>query len=453
MEKGIITAAEKQLCRDCVSHAIKVGASAIRISLSKSIQNSIAVLDGEIDRISYSEDRSVFLHVFAEGRYGTFSTNRLGKDELEEFIAQAVATTVLLVPDPCRRLPEAHLKAKGCSEGDELDLVDSGYSSITQEQKIAIAKACANPGVSVAQAYTVESVESEYSDSLDDNFMVDSDGFEGRHIESSFGFCSEVTVIDGEGNRYSGYQWTATPKFRDFHPENITAQAIEDAAAQIGPRNIKSGKYTVVVHAKAASRLIGPILSALDGNSIQQNFSFLGDRVGEKVFSDKMTLYDAATAKGKAGSRLFDTEGVATEDGPIIENGVVKKVFVNTYCACKTGMKQTVEGVSRPTLQPYICNSAEKEINLDDILASCGNGILVTGFNGGNCNQATGNFSFGIEGFLFQDGKIVHPTDEALMTGDMTSLWNSLLAVGSDARECARWQIPSLAFENIDINA
>ena len=99
------------------------------------------------------------------------------------------------------------------------------------------------------------------------------------------------------------------------------------------------------------------------------------------------------------------------------------------------------------------CLSEEFEINLPDILRICGSGIYVTGFNGGNCNPVTGDFSYGIEGFAFCNGKITHPIREMVVTGNMVSLWNSIIAAGSDARECTRWQIPTLAFDKADFSA
>ena len=166
-----------------------------------------------------------------------------------------------------------------------------------------------------------------------------------------------------------------------------------------------------------------------------------------------MTLMDMARTVGKNGSSLFDTEGVATKDAPIIEKGVVKQYFVNTYMSEKMGIAPTVEDISRPCLMPFIkgkdLQDGEKEVSLKDILKTARNGILVTGFNGGNCNPVTGDFSFGIEGFAFSDGKTVHPVKEMLITGNIMELWNSLTAAGSDARPSSRWQIPSLAFENV----
>ena len=89
------------------------------------------------------------------------------------------------------------------------------------------------------------------------------------------------------------------------------------------------------------------------------------------------------------------------------------------------------------------------------MLAGAGsmNGILITGFNGGNSNSATGDFSFGVEGFLFKDGRIVHPVREILITGNLLTLWNNLLAAGDDARTCKSKIIPTLAFKEVDFSA
>ena len=90
---------------------------------------------------------------------------------------------------------------------------------------------------------------------------------------------------------------------------------------------------------------------------------------------------------------------------------------------------------------------------LEDVLDVVQDGILVTGFNGGNSNPATGNFSYGIEGFLVRDGVIAHPVREMLITGNLIQLWNHLLLAADDARPCLSKLIPSLAFTDVDFSA
>ena len=86
-------------------------------------------------------------------------------------------------------------------------------------------------------------------------------------------------------------------------------------------------------------------------------------------------------------------------------------------------------------------------------MKECSKGILITGFNGGSCNAATGNFSYGAEGFLFEGGRVLYPVRRLVVTGNMKELFSRIVAAADDARECTRWQIPSLAFEDIEINA
>ncbi len=433
------------------------GAEAVRVNLNRNVSDSYTVLNGELDKVSHSADRSIYMYLYVDGRYGTFSTNRLEEKELEDFIGKAIGMVRMLGEDRCRQLPPPERTAKDAVTGNELGLYDEAYTGIDADMRLANAMKLSRFGeMSDASGnYRVISEECEYSCTIDDSYTADSQGFEGRHTETAFGTFSEITIEDSEGNKYSGYWWQTTPKAADTDFEGCSLKALKRAADQIGPKKRRSGKYRMVVDTNVASRLVSPLLTALSAGSIQQKMSFLEGSEGTKVFSEDMTLMDLARTPGKNGSRLFDTEGVATIDAPVVENGVVKRYFVDTYMSAKMGIPGTIEGISRPCLMPYVkdLESAEKEVSLEDILKLAGNGILVTGFNGGNCNPATGDFSFGIEGFAFAKGRITHPVREMLITGNMVGLWNSLLAAGTDARESSRWQIPSLAFENVSFSA
>ncbi len=455
----MITLNEIQIARHCITHAMAHGASAVRVNLNKSISDAYTILNGELDKVSHCADRSVFMYIYADNRYGTFSTNRLEEKELEDFIEKAIAMVRMLGEDTCRQLPDPSRTAKDALTGNELGLYDEEFMNIDADMKLSNAMSISRFEKLKAEAegYHVISEECEYSCSLDDSYTADSQGFEGRHTETAFGTFTEVTIEDPEGNKYSGYWWQTASKASEAELDTVSEKALERAVRQIGPQKRRSGRYRMVVDSTVSSRLVSPLLSALNASAIQQKMSFLEESVGKKIFDEGLTLMDLARTPGKNGSRLFDTEGVATVDAPIIENGVVKQYFVNTYSSLKMGIPPTIEGISRPCLMPFIkgkgLQSAEKEVSLEDILKLAGNGIWVTGFNGGNSNPVTGDFSFGIEGFAFAKGRITHPVREMLITGNLVELWNSLLAVGTDARPSSRWQIPTLAFENVSFSA
>ena len=454
----MITSEERNIARHCIEYAMSSGADGVRLSLNKNVMDSCSMLNGELDKVSHSADRSIFIYLYVDGRYGTFSTNRLDEKELEDFISKAIVMVKMLGEDRCRRLPDPDRTAKDASEGMELGLYDRHYEECDSDSRLAKAGMMSiMDSLPEADGYKVISEECEYAESLDDTLLMDSQGFEGRHTETSFNCFSELTIQDSEGNKYSGYWWEASPYSDVLKLEECSRTALARAVGQLGPRSRRSGRYRMVVDGAVASRLVSPLINALNASAIQQKMSFLEDSMDRKMFSEGLTIMDYARTPGKSGSRMYDSEGVATKDRAVIEGGAVKQYFVSTYMAEKTGFEPTVEDISRPCLLPFVAGEEltdlEKGVSLKDILALCGNGIYVTGFNGGNCNPVTGDFSFGIEGFAFSKGKVTHPVREMLITGNIVELWNSLTAAGTDTRSSSRWQIPTLAFENVSFSA
>ena len=448
---------EIEIARHCISFACANGADSARVNLNKSSIDSCNMLNGELDKVTHAADRSIYLYLYVDGRYGTFSTNMLEKDRLEDFILKAIDMVRMLGEDLCRRLPDPDRTEKGAKTGRELGLYDESIEDSDSDSRVARAKEMSIWEKVSGEAFTIISEECEYSESHDDSITIDSQGFEGRHTESAFSFFAEVTIQDSEGNRYSGYWWDTTPRRNAGDPSECSRKALERAVAQIGPQPRRSGRSRMVVDNSVASRLVAPVLNALNGSALQQKMSFLDGSLGQKVFSEGMNLMDLPRTAGRNGSRMYDSEGVATKDAPVIKDGTVCQYFINTYNAEKMGIDPTVEDASRPCLLPYMKGKeladGEISVSLMDILKFCRNGILVTGFNGGNSNPVTGDFSFGIEGFAFKNGKITHPVREMLITGNLKDLWNSLIAAGTDARPSSRWQIPTIAFENVSFSA
>ncbi len=453
----VISPEEIETARWCIDRATALGAAQARVSFCKSTLDTNAFLNGEIDKVTHCADRSVDIQLFVDGRYGSYSTNRVDRAQLESFIRRAIDNTRMLAPDPCRCLPAPEICARNARTGRELGLCDDSYNTLTAPDKLALATSGAIfSTLQDNKEYKIISEECEYSDSIDDGYMIDSQGFEGRHTETSFSFCTEISIQDSKGHKYSGYDWDASPFLRDLNIPVCGPTALQKAVDRISPKSVKSGKYTMVVENTSASRLVSPLLKALNGSAIQQKNSFLTDSLGKRLFPEALRIVDLATTPGKSGSRLFDDEGIATSQRDIISGGQVQMYFVNTYISKKLAIPPTVGGPSRPTVMPLLKNDlecTEIDINLRAILERCGEGILVTGFNGGNYNHTTGNFSYGVEGFAFKNGKILHPVKEALITGNMLELWGNLLAAGSDAKPGSRWQVPTLVFGSVDFSA
>lgn len=521
-----ISGAEIEIADKSVQMALDAGASAVMVSLDKAKTEIYALLDGEIDNIRQTGDRSLTFNIYADGKYGTFSTNRFEEESLRDFLCKAVETVRMLVADPFRGLPDKKDLATDAVNGDEMGLCWYGYDSVSRDEKLEMAKRVSVFGEFSApssdRSWRVVSEEVEYNNTLSDTYLTSSDGCRCRQTETSFEVSSQVTVEDNDGNKYSGLWWDYGVSPEKVLTSECGRKAVEMAVMQISPVNADKGKYTMVVSRLVSGRLLQPVLNALSSLSVYQKSSFLVDALGKQVFSKGLNVMDMPLEKGKSGAILFETDGRACRNREIITDGVVKENFTSIYMSRKLGIPPTSSCPNRPVLLPFVSEEllggerggelsgersgghcgvsgdgrddsglggvsgdgrgvelgavngggrgtefagglgAERGLKADpfvneiaqkDIMELCGSGILVTDFNGGNCNSATGDFSYGVSGFLFDNGKITSPIDSMLITGNMTDLWSNLLAAGSDPVPGMSRQVPTLAFRDVTFNA
>lgn len=445
----MITLEDKELVARAIELALEAGAQAARVTYNRSTEDLVATLNSKIDRVTHTCDHSMSFALFVDGSYGSFSTNKLSEEALKDFLSKAVQIARTLAADPHRSLPSAERCCHNAITGNELGLVDPTWVDISPSDRLQTALDAAIMGREHggSQDWQIVSEEGEYSDSLSDVIIMDSDGLCCAHSETSFDYCVETT-IECEGEKYSSYAWDSSAFRQGLDARSCGERALQRAVGQIGADTIESGKYNMVVDRELASRMVSPILRALGGYSLQQNNSFLMDSLDKKLFPEGLNIIDVPHIKGQTCSKLFDSEGVATKEAAIIEKGVVKQWFVNTYISSKMGIEPSIEDATRLYLLPY----PQEGLDAKAIMKMCGNGIYVTGFNGGNSNAVSGDFSYGVEGFYFENGEIVKPISGMLVTGNFLKLYEGFIAAGSDTRACMSKLIPTLAFCNVDFS-
>ena len=423
------------------------GATQARIALERSIENSATVLDNQLDKMLSSSGSTLFIQLYIDGCYGSFSTNRLDPDALRAFIRNAAASTRLMTRDECRRLPDPAI----CFHGPETDLqqYDPAVETLTPELRRERAMTASEE--ICGRHPRLLSVETEWGDTIDYSYTADSQGFHGETLQTTHTINANVS-IRGRGDEKPEAWWYESGIRLDEAPcEGCGRRALQRALDQLNPRRLRSGRYNIVIDNMVSSKVVAPLIRALSGGSLQQRNSFLLEAIGKPVFSERLTLVDDPFLPGLSGSRLFDNDGVATARRVIISRGVVNHYFIPDYYAAKMGVAATVDGPSVLRF-PRFGESPEKVLNLTALLQEAGKGILITDFNGGNCNSATGDFSYGIRGFLFENGEVVHPVKEMNITGNMIDLWQHLIAAGDDPRNSSRWTVPSLAFEGVNFS-
>jgi PmbA protein len=198
----------------------------------------------------------------------------------------------------------------------------------------------------------------------------------------------------------------------------------------------------MAVDNRASGRLVAALLGPLAAAAVQQKRSYLEGKIGAAIGSPLLHLDDDPLVPRGLGSRLYDSEGIAAKRMPVFHEGVLRTYFVDTYYGRKLGIPPTTARSS---------NLAWKlgERSQEGLLADMGDGILVTGFLGGNSNGTTGDFSLGVRGFRVRGGRLAEPVGEMNVSGNHLELWKRLVAVGNDPYRYSAMRTPTLVFEGV----
>ncbi|MEI6049188.1 MAG: TldD/PmbA family protein [Bacteroidota bacterium] len=423
-----------------IKHALKQGADQIAVSINDTSSRHIEIREQKIDRLQESIGNSLSITLYVKKKYSAHSTNLLKKEDLLKFVERAIQATNYLAEDEFRYLPEKELYYNG--SGDDLKTVDLTLNTIDPKTKIELARAAESE--IYGSDKRIISITTGYDDSVSNDILVASNGFKGENATGYVGISASVSV-KGETGRPSDYWGEYSIYFDKLIKTGVGKTALERTLKKLDPKKIPSGKYSMIVDRLVVQNLLEPFISALYGSSMYQKNSFLIGKANTKVASNKLTFFDDPRMISGFGSRLFDSEGLNSVKRNIVEDGVLRNYFIGTYYGRKLKLAPTSASTSN-----LIFKTSDKDLNA--LIKSVNKGVLVTGFNGGNCNGSTGDFSYGIEGFLIEKGEIVYPVNEMNVSGNMIEFWNTLSEVGNDPNLYSPYLTPSMLFDKTDFS-
>jgi predicted Zn-dependent protease len=166
----------------------------------------------------------------------------------------------------------------------------------------------------------------------------------------------------------------------DLDPVQLAHQAASKATASRDPRELASGRYTVILEPAAVLDLAGQMFGDFSATAIRDGRSFLNDRVGKKLFGDNITIHDDVWHKGQAGAP-FDGEGVPRKRLTLVDRGVVREIAYSRHAAALAGTEPTGHGFPLPNEfgeAPANIVIAGGESSVSEMVESTERGILVT---------------------------------------------------------------------------
>jgi PmbA protein len=409
-----------------------------KLVLLENHEDNIILRDGKVEKMLRATALSLAINLYLNGRDGFFYTNDLRPESVRDFIRRAYETTCLLEPDESRTLADPSRYYKG--GGPDLQNFDATLSETGPKEKLQLMQDTAAE-VEGADKRII-SMQTRYMDRQHLAHYLISNGFDG-YEQSSYCTLTSLITVEGEGGQHPMDGWGETRLFFHQMPRTGIAQtALRRTLSKIGQRPAPSGRYRMILESPCAGNFLQPVLNAMNGQALQQRTSFLWGKLGKQVASPLMNIVDDPLQPGTRGAALFDYDGVATRRRELFTEGRLQTYFIDTPMSRKLGMQPTTQGIHHLVME-------QGTWSLERVIADSSRAILVTDFNGGNCDPVTGNFSYGIEGFLIEGGEIVQPVSGMNVTGNMLDVWQRLSHVGNDADPWETELIPTLAFEDV----
>jgi PmbA protein len=222
------------------------------------------------------------------------------------------------------------------------------------------------------------------------------------------------------------------------------------AKMSVGGENGTPGKYNVILHPKVAGDIIAATPAAANPFNVEIGFSWLKDKIGEKIGPDIVTVYDDALLPNGLGSRVSDDEGHPTGRNIIVEKGILKGFIHNTSTAKKAGTTSTGNaGIVFPQNSNIFFEPGDHEFDELLELSKDKPTLYIT-------NNWYTRFTSYVDGvfstiprdgmFIVEDGEIKQPVRELRITDTMLNIFKNIKAMTKESIQIKTWEVPQPVF-------
>jgi TldD protein len=294
----------------------------------------------------------------------------------------------------------------------------------------------------------ISAVNASLSDELQDVVIANSEGLfvrDRRPLITLGVQCIAAGKTRGSGFYGDGAR-ASVDYFFDHPPEEIALEAARVACVNADALEAPAGEMEVVVGAGSGGVLLHEAVGhGLEGDFNRQGTSLYSGRIGERVASELVTIYDDGNLTGERGSLTVDDEGTPGQHKVLVEKGILRGYMQDHLNGRLMGVASTGSGRRqsfRSMPQPRMCNTYMPggDSTFEEILGSVKRGIFAKSFAGGQVEISKGDFVFMLaEGYLIEDGKLTAPIRGATLIGNGPDVMTRVVAVGNDARLAGRY--------------
>jgi PmbA protein len=285
-----------------------------------------------------------------------------------------------------------------------------------------------------------------------------------------------------EARDAKGTGWSATIRLDDFGDE-AGVMAAEAAIAAVGGQRVAPGRYAVVFGPQPVAELLtNIILRACTAETFYTSATPFRGRLGQKVASPLLSIYDDGARPGLLGSRGITCEGLPTGRTELIKDGVLRGCLSNWYesqqlladpaleaklgargaeaaaaLVPRNGFRYGTGGGREHDQAPAIAATntiveGRETVSRDNLLRRVGDGLYIGriwycyAING----LAAGDFTCTVVGdsYIIRNGRLAEPLkpNTIRINDNIATFLNNVVGVTAEARGTIGWATDEIVY-------
>ena len=445
----------KSVSRWLLENLMSGGVQQAEVFMQEGSTLQLEVREGKLESISQAQMAGVGIRSIVNQKLSFVHTSDFSKDVLKQTIKKAISLAEQASPSEFNKLPAESPRKM------VMEIFDPEITSISIKRKVELLRemeaAALKHDPSVRRSEHVG-----YSETSGTVGVFNTNGLSYSYDASSCHLGVSV-VAERDGRMETGYEERTSCRFKRLpSPEELGKEAARRAVLLLGSRPVSSQKVPVVFDPQVGFTVLAALAQALRGDNVNRRMSYLGDRVGDKIASELVTIRDNGRLPQGPSSRPIDSEGVSTSDLVLVEKGVLKDFLYDYSSALRAGKKPSgnaVRGSYRDLPQVGFSNyyMEKGSSKPQDIIKDTANGLYVTKLAGWwlGLNPASSDFSSAASGLWIKNGEFSQPVSGVTIASTVLDMLAAIDAVADDlvfkgGISCPTFRVKEMALSGPD---
>jgi len=431
----------EDLADNAIRYAIDSGAQYCDARAEQQERKSVLIENGEVEYVRTNKDVGIGIRLVKDGVWSFCSiTNPNSVEQIKEVVNDALRNSSHYVKNKKNKIklyPNSINKTKidfpvlKKPELEELMKIGFECNKIISDTP-RIIKSVVNPWYTTNSKYFANSEGSEIIQNFTDVVV------EMIATAHESGITQSINIT--EGGRGGMEQIINENKIQQ------SAQEIALKASQlIDAKPAKEEKATVVMNPDFVSLLTHEILGhpseadrVLGKEMAWAGGAWWKGKIGEKIGSEKLNVFDDPTIKESLGWYYFDDEGVETKKTTLVENGILKNHMQNRETAKifdtpSTGNMRATNYRFMPLIRMACTCIGNGDWNVDEMIKGVKNGYLISNMKIPSIDMKRYNWSISCQyAQRIENGEITDLLRDVIVMGIAPEFFESIDACGND---------------------